>query len=143
MQGAIAEGLTVKELRDDERHFQDLVWRQKLANEAAGDPQATTFLDFGLPETVAYLTYYGWPIPPDIRETVARATYGGAFLLEPLPSFTPHHTRTEGPEFLRRISGLIVAAYNEVGIEPIPVPIMSPEERADFIIAHLPKQPVQ
>lgn len=131
---ALAQGISVAELRADEKKFQDDIVRLKQTNEAALDASEVVFLDRGMHDTIAYNRANGDKTDDWIMAIVGNAHYAGVFLLAPLPHYQQDYARTEDADFAVRLHGLLRTAYQEAGMEPVDVPVMSVAERADFIL---------
>jgi predicted ATPase len=131
---AIAKGLTVEQLRADEKHFQENVLRLKAKIEAGHDKSELTFFDRGMHDSLAYLRHYGFKLETWIQQLIREAQYRKVFLLEPLDSYQPDYARTEDESFTKKLHQLLHEAYSEFGMKPIIVPPTSIEERAKFVL---------
>lgn len=131
---ALEKGISVEELRADEKHFQDEVARLKEKIEAAQDANALTFFDRGMQDTVAYLRHYGFDIENWVAALMNRTRYRNVFLLEPLSTFQDDYARTENHNFVKSLHKLLHDAYAEFGMEPIHVPAVSVDDRVKFIL---------
>jgi predicted ATPase len=132
-----ARGLTIKEIRKDEQAFQDTVFERKLALEAGLDVKQEAFMDRGLHDSLAYYESLGWEASIVMRAAMDKACYKAIFLLEPLPQFHEDEARTEDIHFTRRLTTLLQDAYIQYGMEPVRVPVLSPAERAQFILDYI------
>ncbi|HEX30079.1 TPA: hypothetical protein ENG04_08370 [Candidatus Poribacteria bacterium] len=106
----------------------------RLEREAEGRGAEIIFCDRGIYDGLAYLRFYGISekviqLPPDWR-------YDAVFHLEQLP-YVRDNVRFETPGEARRISQLLWEVYRELGYDPIRVPAMEVERRADFVIGRL------
>ncbi|HID55623.1 TPA: hypothetical protein EYP37_03775 [Candidatus Poribacteria bacterium] len=106
----------------------------RLEREAEGKGAGIIFCDRGIYDGLAYLRFYGVPesvirLPPNWR-------YDAVFYLEQLP-YVKDEIRFETPEEARRISDLLWKVYRELGYDPINVPAMEVERRADFVLNRL------
>jgi predicted ATPase len=133
----LAQGMTIDEARGNEDEFQERIFQHKLKLHAAEDPKSLSFFDRGMHDLLAYITYYKYPRDPRIDKAMADTSYRHVFLLEPLPDFTPEPARMEGPNFSEVITPLLQKAYAEYGMKAVHVPVLSVEDRVDFILAHL------
>ena len=88
-------------------------------------------------DTLAYLRHYNFPISDWVKALMREARYQKVFLLDPLPVYEHDYARTENPDSLGRLQGLLRDAYAEFGMQPIHVPATSPSERAQFILNQL------
>lgn len=115
--------------------FQERV--AELQIEAESRPcEKNTFLDRGIIDGYAYCKI-GNVTPPEIIEKVARNRYDKVFVLDPLNSHELDGTRYENENEARRIHEIIIEAYKHFGYEPIPVPVLPPKERVEFILRNL------
>lgn len=132
-------GRTLEEIRGDEKQFQDLVLKCKIAVEETHDKATQTFFDRGVHDTLAYYEFYGWNISPELRESSGKSTYQAVFLLDPLPFFEQDYARTEDKEFAQKLHRLLQKAYSDAGLTVVHVPVLSPKERAQFILDYIVK----
>lgn len=131
---ALEKGISVQELRSDEKQFQDDVARMKQKTEAMHDKNSPTFFDRGMHDTVAYLNHYGFITDDWIKSLMQKATYRKVFLLESLPVYDQDYARTEDVAFRDNIHTLLHDAYAQFGMKPVLVPAMSIEDRVEFIM---------
>ncbi len=115
--------------------FQELVAGRQLAEEAkaSGD---IVFLDRGLVDGIAYCDEGNIEAPAEALAN-ARNRYDKIFMLEKLPSYENDSERWESGDFQNAIHERIMAAYLKFGYEPVTVPVLPLEKRADFIIESL------
>jgi len=76
-------------------------------------------------------------IIPGIIQTVSRNRYEQIFLLDLLPIYRSDSARTESPEKAREIQRQLLESYHQFDYNPIAVPFLTPEQRADLILNHL------
>lgn len=133
----LAKGLSIEQIRADEKHFQHSVLDRKILIEARHDKSVLTFFDRGIHDTLAYMRHYAWEIEEHIRRATENAHYKKVFLLEPLHNFVADYARTESPDFVEKINEHLFHAYNESGYTPMRVPVMEPEKRALYVLQHI------
>jgi predicted ATPase len=133
----VASGMSVAEARGTELEFQERIFQHKLLLHNTQPPEKLSFFDRGMHDILAYILYYHYPRDVRIDKAMEDITYRHVFLLEPLPDFTPDYGRMEGPNFGDAITPLLYEAYASYGMLPVTVPVMSAEERVDFILAHV------
>jgi predicted ATPase len=139
----VASGMSVAEARGTEAEFQERIFQHKLLLHDEEAPETLSFFDRGMHDILAYILYYHYQRDPRIDKAMEDISYRHVFLLEPLPDFTPDYGRMEGPAFGDAITPLLYEAYDSYGMRPVMVPVMSAEERVDFILSHLEQsQPV-
>lgn len=126
---------TLQEVRVNEGEFQRKVFQMKVELEEKISPQQRTFLDRGIPDSIAYYQICGENVAAVIHESQKRR-YGAVFLCEQVP-FAKDHARTEDQKRAHEISQLLYEAYTELGYKVIKVPLMGVEDRAKFILKEL------
>lgn len=131
---ALKKGISVEELRSDEKCFQDDVARLKEKIEAMHDKSVLTFFDRGMQDTVAYMRYYGFSIEEWVAALMDKAKYQKVFLLEQLSTYQSDYARTEDHDFAKNLHKLLVDAYTEFDMVPVHVPPVSLNDRVKFII---------
>jgi predicted ATPase len=134
----LAKGLSLKEIRKDERSFQEAVFRQKQIIHDALATDAITFFDRGYHDTLAYLKYYDHKIASFISETCKGITYKKVFLLDMLP-YVKDSARIENQATALKLHQALAYAYQESGHDIIKVPVMPIQARTDFILNEVQK----
>ena len=137
---ALANGISIEELRSDEERFQHDIVRLKKETENANNKNTLTFLDRGVQDTVAYMRYYNFDVDAQLVTLINKSSYKKVFLLEPLPVFEKDYARTEGKEFADKIHKLIHEVYRESSMEPILVPNVSIKERVKIILSNVDRE---
>jgi predicted ATPase len=130
-------GLTIEQIRADEKVFQDQVMMHKIAVEARLDPDVTTLMDRGMHDSKAYYELHDFEMAPWVTEALQKARYQTVFLLEQLPVYEQDYARTETPEEVAQLTNLLFNAYANYGMEPIWVPAMSIADRVGFIVEQI------
>jgi predicted ATPase len=135
----ILGGKSIEHIRGNVASFQEQILQRKLANEVILDPDVVTFLDRGIHETQAQLVAHNITLTPGVAAAIALSHYRKIFLLDPLPEFTEDYARIEKAEsdYVQSIHGLIRASYVAAEQTIIPVPVMTVEERTEFILDQL------
>ncbi len=134
----LAKGKKIKEIREDEKEFQNKVLPMKIKLENRLDPKQTIFFDRGLPDSIAYLKKENLNVDKVIRESKKRK-YKKVFFLEQFPlKVKEDYARTENKQTAEIISKLIFEAYTNLGYKLIRVPVMKTiEAKAKFILDKL------
>lgn len=111
--------------------FQSAVAKKQIAieNTLTGN---IAFLDRGLIDGYAYCRM-GKVEPPACILSEGKNRYEKIFLLDRLPLYVPDEDRYENKSLADSIHEEIACAYKKFGYAPIRVPVLSREERADFI----------
>jgi predicted ATPase len=116
--------------------FQYLVLDTLLRRER----QATgehVFCDRGAFDAIAYCKIFGNDLPPPLMNVAKTRRYEKVFLLDQLPNYVTDKERRESPELANAIHQAIGEAYMELGCDVIRVPVLPPQERADYIIERI------
>lgn len=115
--------------------FQKLVAERQLELEAKASGEIV-FLDRSLIDGYAYCTLDNVPIPSIIKE-IGKGRYDKIFFLETLGIYVEDGVRSRSLENAEKIHARIKETYEEFGYEPIVVPVLPPEERADYILKRI------
>lgn len=130
------KGYTIEQLRRDEGRFQETILQLKLFNESMLDPQKITFIDRGIPDTVAFYKMYNLQMPDYMKHAIKDASYRKVFLFERLP-LIKEDFRPEPEEEIAKMDEYNKKAYKELGHNVIPVPAMTVDKRLQFILDNL------
>lgn len=133
----LADGLTLEQIRADEKAFQDKVARMKQQVENEHDPSVLTFFDRGMHDTMAYLELYAFKVENWVKQLMHESSYKKVFLLDPVPTFVKDYARTENEEQALKLNDLLDKAYRDAGMNPIHVPLLPPKKRAQFVLNHV------
>ena len=116
--------------------FQSLVIQRQLNLENQVSKKIA-FLDRGILDNLAYCDVNDIPAPKELLELKSSHKYSAVFLLDPLPFYTIDMQRKEDRETAQKVHEAINKVYKEEGYNIIIVPVLSPSERAKFIIEHV------
>lgn len=130
------QGETVEAVRARRYQFQRGVLDMQLEQEASLDPEETVFLDRALPDSLAYYRFLGLDPDPRLLDALTRVSYRRVFVLDLLP-LARDYARTEDAPAQRHIHDLITEVYNDLPIEMVTVPVLSPADRVAFILDRL------
>ena len=133
----ILSGKSIDQIRRDEKAFQHAVLQKKKEVESTHSNELLTFFDRGMHDTLAYLKLHGFEIEDWVEKAMSNAKYRSVFLLEPLPLYQKDYARTETAAESRKLNQLLYDAFTDYGMTPILVPVLSPTERADFVLQHV------
>lgn len=134
---ALARGISVQQLRADEKKFQENVAKLKGRIELELPSELPVFFDRGMHDTLAYMRHYGFTLEQWLRDLHEAARYRTVFLLDQLPEYQSDYARVEGKQFVDSITQLLHEAYSEYGMKPIRVPALPVSERKTFILKHM------
>ncbi|MEW2011532.1 MULTISPECIES: ATP-binding protein [Microbacterium] len=129
-------GRTVEEVRAKQRQFQRGVLDMQLAEEAALDPDATVFLDRAVPDSLAYYRFLDLEPDPALLTALEHVDYRKTFILDLLP-LAADYARTEDTAAQQRIHELLTQVYEALPLPVVRVPVLSAEERVQFILDRL------
>lgn len=138
---ALGKGISVEELRSDEKRFQNDVARLKEKIEATHDKSVLTFFDRGMQDTVAYMRLYSFNIDDWVASLMDKAKYQKVFLLEPLSTYQSDYARIEDYGAAKGLHKLLRDAYVEFGMEPILVPAAGLDDRVKIILDNIEVEP--
>ena len=130
------EGETVEEIRANKRKFQLGILDMQIEQEAELSPDETVFLDRAIPDALAYYKFLKLDIDTLLLKAIERVSYKGIFILDRLP-FVRDYARTEDEVAQIKIHNLIIEVYESLGFPVVFVPVLSPEERVDFILNNI------
>jgi len=132
----MSHGRSVEDIRADETEFQRIVLEMKIALEDRIPPDRLTFLERGIPDSIAYYKLLGLDTRPIIDASNHRR-YKGIFILEPL-EFVRDYARTEDDETVNMLDGLLYDSYSALGYKVNRVPVLPRiSERAQFVLDDL------
>lgn len=131
----ISSGLTIQEVRRNEKHFNQSILCIQMAIENVLLPEKVCFHDRGIPDSLAYIRLSGGD-ERIARKFAAKRKYHNIFLLELLP-FQKDYARIEDSEKAKHIEQLIYETYTELNYQVIRVPMLTIEERVYFILDSL------
>jgi len=115
-----------------ESNFQDKVLKIQMFREHYA-PNVTTIIDRGVVDGLAYADKFH-PARWWIEHATKERRYDGVFFLEPLEKMEQTAIRRETVEESLVLSEKLYAAYIDTGYEPIRIPVMSIEARAQMIL---------
>ena len=129
-------GKTVEEIRKHQEEFQMRVLEMQIAQEAALAPDELVFLDRAIPDALAYYRFLNLPVSRKLTEALQEVNYKKVFVLDILP-LVQDYARREDEAAQKKIHQLLIEVYESLGPPVVHVPVLSPEERVHFILAHL------
>lgn len=131
----LRQGQTLDQIRGNSADLQRHILSLALAREKALDPAALIFLDRGLPDSITYCRLARMDTGP-AEEAARHFGYRAVFIFDRLP-VVKDAVRTEDEALAAKIDRMLDRDYAAVGYRPLRVPVLSIEERADFILKHL------
>jgi predicted ATPase len=128
-------GKSLQEIKADMLAFEKTILHRKLAIEATLTENETVFLDRGLPDSIAYFKSadldFSYPLKKS-REVRYRKIFHFQRLL-----FEKDHVRAEDERMLENLDRLLKQSYEMLGYNVVDVPVLTVEQRADFILDRL------
>lgn len=131
-----ANGKTVAEVKKHQRAFQLGVLDMQIEQEASLRPEDVVFLDRAIPDALAY--YHFLKLKPDrkLLRAMADVSYKKIFILDCLP-LVRDYARQEDEAAQEMIHRVLTEVYESLPFPIVRVPVLSAEERADFILQNL------
>lgn len=119
-----SKGKSVEEIRANEEDFTRLVFYKKIEAESQIVPEQLTFLDRGLPDTIAYGQVDKYDILYALNDPKLNANkYKKVFLLDLVP-FEKTDVRIEDKAFAERVNQELSDAYVSLGYDVVHVPAL-------------------
>jgi predicted ATPase len=129
-------GKTVEEIRKHQEEFQMRVLEMQIEQEAALAPDELVFLDRAIPDALAYYRFLNLPVSQKLVDALQKVNYRKVFVLEVLP-LVQDYARREDEAAQKKIHQLLIEVYESLGLPVVHVPVLPPEERVQFILAHM------
>lgn len=129
-------GKSVGEIRKNQREFQLKVLAMQLEQERSLSPADTVFLDRAIPDSLAYYRFMGLEPDETLKNALKTVSYKKVFILEILP-LVNDYARSEDAAAQQKIHQLLIDVYESLSFPVVRVPVMPPEERADFILKNI------
>lgn len=124
-----------EDILKDPYRLQKEILEIEVRREAGINKNETVFLDRALPDSIAYFRDIGGA-PDYVIEECKKQRYKNIFFLAQLP-FHNDLVRYENPDDALRLGQLIYQGYQELGYEPIVIPVLPVEERVEMILKHV------
>lgn len=115
-----------------------LGWELRSYQEALGR-DAPVIMDRGLPDIVGYLTLCGLPVPPHVDAAARLCPYNKRVFLAPFwdTIFTQDAERKQDRQEAQATARVMGETYARLGYHLVELPLVSVEDRADFIADNL------
>ncbi len=131
----LQKGKTMAQIKGDILAFERHILYQKIEIEQSLSKDATIFLDRAIPDSIGYYLLEELN-PDDPIQKSGRWRYKNIFFFERI-TFEIDTVRSEDDEIAAALDGLLKKSYQMLGYEIISVPLMTVEDRVDFILKHL------
>ena len=129
-------GKSIDEVRENQRNFQHKVLNLQISIEKRLDPAMLVFLDRALPDELAYYKYFNLEPDRKLMDSLGNFLYRKIFIMELLP-LTKDYARIEDKSAQIAIQKSIIEVYKARPEPIVMVPVLSIEERVEFILSHL------
>ena len=131
----LMRGKTLAEIKADEWAFERHILMEKVRIEATLERDEIIFFDRGVPDSIAYYKLNGLDSTEPFQKS-SQVRYQNVFLFERL-RFLTDPVRSEDERTARRLSRLIEESYQSLSYDIIHVPLLSIEERTEFVLERL------
>ncbi len=128
-------GKSLQEIKADLLSFERTILYRKLSIEAALPENETIFLDRGIPDSIAYYQSAGLDISEPLEKSRG-VVYRKVFHCQRL-WFENDHVRAEDELMAEQLDNLLKQAYEILGYPVVEVPVLTLEQRVDFILERL------
>jgi predicted ATPase len=130
----LAKGAALSEIRADILAFERQILIEKVCIEKKLPKPQMVFLDRAIPDSIAYFQIEGLDISEPLQYSQS-ARYRKVFLFDRL-TLEKDPVRSENQALAIRIEGLLAKSYAMLGYEVIAVPVLTIDQRIDFVLAH-------
>lgn len=131
----ISKGRDLGQIKADLPAFEGYILKTKARIEVGLVPDAIVFLDRAVPDSIAYYQQVGLdPAEPIKSSSVFR--YRQIFLFERI-QFKTDAVRSEDDRTAADLDRLLESAYRKLGYRPVRVPLLTIDERVDFILQRI------
>ena len=131
----LLKGKTLSEIKADEWAFERHILMEKHRIEAQLASDKIIFFDRAVPDSIAYYKLNELN-PAEPLEKSREVRYQNIFLFKSL-AFLTDPVRSENEKTAHRLAQLIEESYQSLGYEIIHVPLLSVEDRTEFILKRL------
>ncbi|ESU19082.1 hypothetical protein FCR2A7T_25010 [Flavobacterium cauense R2A-7] len=130
------KGRTIEETRKNQREFQLGVLDMQIEQENEIAANVQVFLDRAIPDALAYYRFLNLSVDEKLAKALQMVSYKKIFILDPLP-LKNDYARSEDEQAQKKIHELITEVYESLPFPVVHVPVLSAEERVDFILKNL------
>jgi len=131
----LMKGKTLPEIKADEWAFERHILVEKVRIESTLTKDEIIFFDRGVPDSIAYYKLNGLDTAEPFQKS-GEVRYQNVFLFERL-RFLADPVRSENEKTALRLGRLIEESYQSLGYDLIQVPLLSVEERTEFVLERL------
>ena len=131
----LQKGKTIARIKTNILAFERHILYQKIEIEQSLSKDATVFLDRAIPDSIGYYLLEGLNADDPIQKS-GLCRYKNIFFFERI-TFEKDSVRSEDDEIAAALDGLLKKSYQMLGYDIISVPLMTVEDRADFILTQI------
>jgi len=131
----LTSGKSLQEIKSDLLAFERTILYRKMAIEAALPENEMIFFDRGIPDSIAYFKAAGLD-PSEPLEKSRCVRYRKVFHFQKL-RLQHDHVRDENERTAEDLDGLLKSSYDMLGYRVVHVPVLTVEQRVDFILERL------
>jgi predicted ATPase len=128
----LKRGKSIAQIKADILSFERYILYKKIEIEKSLSKDATVFLDRAVPDSIAYYILEGLSPDEPIKKS-KRNRYKKIFLFERL-RFEKNGVRSENDKIAAKLDHILKESYQMLGCEIINVPLISIDDRVDFIV---------
>ena len=133
--GELQKGKDIAQIKADILSFERHILDTKLSIEKLLPDDGLIFFDRGVPDSIAYYILEG--LSPDYHTKKSRLTqYKKIFFFQRL-KFEKDRVRSEDDKIAAELDRLLTESYQMLGYSVVHVPLLSVEERIDYILDYL------
>jgi predicted ATPase len=131
----LKSGKSLQEIKADPLTFEKTILYRKLSIEAALPANETVFLDRGIPDSIAYYKSASLDFSEPLEKSRG-IRYRKIFHFQRL-HFEKDHVRAEDKRMAENLDRLLKKSYEMLGYPVIHVPVLTIEQRVEFILERL------
>ena len=132
----VAKGRTIAEIRKRGVDLQREIALVQVENEQQFQASEITFLDRAIPDSLTFYRIFGLD-PNEILPACFYHRYASIFIFDRLPFQRNQPLGPEDAAHSRFLDEWLARDYTALGYRVLRVPVLSPQERLDFILQNL------
>jgi predicted ATPase len=138
IEGEVAKGRAVEEVFRDGAMYARMIMDLQLRTEQRLRATDLLFLDRALPGCLPFYRHFGLDVNKVLAECF-RHRYASVFILDLLP-LELDGARIQDEAYTVHLDKALVYYYGSLGYDVVRVPVLSPEERLEFVLERLSDQ---
>jgi len=128
----LKKGKNIRQIKADILSFERHILYKKVEIEKSLPKDAPVFLDRAVPDSIGYYILEGLSPDEPIKKS-KQTRYKKIFLFERL-KFEKDDVRSENDKIAAKLNRILKESYQMLGYEIISVPLLSIDDRVDFIL---------